>query len=100
MAFSPSPLQMGWWNHDFPLSCDKLSTDAIEYTPTQTPLLDPSNPHRIVRITLSILLIASGLLGVFEMKSFAKETKPTLDAAVDAAQNGNIVISPVLMREF
>ena len=30
--------------------------------------------------------------GVFEFDAFAKGTKATLDAAVDAAQNGKIVI--------
>lgn len=37
-------------------------------------------------------ILWNGPPGVFEMKSFAKGTKATLDAAVDAAQNGKIVI--------
>lgn len=37
-------------------------------------------------------ILWNGPPGVFEMKSFAKGTKATLDAAVDGAQNGKIVI--------
>lgn len=37
-------------------------------------------------------ILWNGPPGVFEMKAFAKGTKATLDAAVDAAQNGKIVI--------
>lgn len=37
-------------------------------------------------------ILWNGPPGVFEMEPFAKGTKATLDAAVDAAQNGKIVI--------
>ena len=37
-------------------------------------------------------ILWNGPPGVFEMKSFANGTKATLDAAVEAAQNGKIVI--------
>lgn len=37
-------------------------------------------------------ILWNGPPGVFEMESFAKATKETLNAAVDAAQSGNIVI--------
>ena len=37
-------------------------------------------------------ILWNGPPGVFEMKSFAKGTKATLDAAVEAAQSGKIVI--------
>ncbi|MCJ1423178.1 phosphoglycerate kinase [Sticta canariensis] len=37
-------------------------------------------------------ILWNGPPGVFEIKAFAKGTKATLDAAVDAAQNGKIVI--------
>lgn len=37
-------------------------------------------------------ILWNGPPGVFEMKSFATGTKATLDAAVEAAQNGKIVI--------
>lgn len=84
------------------ITADKFAPDAATGTATdETGIPDgwqglDCGPKSIELYKTAIdkakTILWNGPVGVFEFEAFAKGTKATLDAAVDAAQNGKIVI--------